>query len=132
MGIPLAIASRLVPTSSVSSPEAQSTLLEALLSAERIAPGVRFLVTTPFNYPVDAEKDEFVSPSVNPAWRSSIFHTTTVTTWNWNATRSEIAAKYKTATAAISELSKISNAAYLNEADVYESNWQGEIRCIPL
>lgn len=127
LGTPLAIASRLVPTSSVSSPEAQSTLLEALISAEKIAPGVRFLVTTPFNYPVDAvaeAQDEFASPSVNPAWRNSIFHATTVTTWNWNTTRSDIAKKYQTATAAISELSKISNAAYLNEADVYESNWQ--------
>ncbi|GJJ14555.1 hypothetical protein Clacol_008820 [Clathrus columnatus] len=124
LGEPLAIASRLIPTSSVSSPEARDTLLKALMSAERIAPGLRFLITTPFNHPLKGNEGELSSPSAHPAWRHSIFHVTTVTTWNWNATQSDIAAKYKTASDAILELDFLSNAAYVNEADVYEVNWQ--------
>ncbi|KAF8518525.1 FAD-binding domain-containing protein [Hysterangium stoloniferum] len=122
LGQPLAITSRLVPTTSVETPEARNNLLAALLHAERLAPGVRFLVTTPYNFP--SNPDTLHGPSTHPAWRKSIFHVTTVTTWNYNTTVDAIKSKYADAKTAMEYVRELSDAAYVNESDVYEEDWE--------
>ncbi|KAF8586167.1 FAD-binding domain-containing protein [Ramaria rubella] len=147
---PLAIASRLIPASTLSTPASRTAVLEALLAGEAIAPGVRLLATTPYNYPPRAESPSFSFPSnsnssdastpppthptppsyhtapsaLNPAWRSAVFHVTAVTPWNWNASRAEMRERYETAGRAVEGLRKLTGgeegAAYVNEADVYE------------
>ncbi|KAJ7441526.1 hypothetical protein B0H11DRAFT_2163146 [Mycena galericulata] len=62
-------------------------------------------------------------PVVTDAWRSSVYHVTTVASWEWNATATEKRAAYHSASSAIDNLRRITpDAAYLNEADVYEPN----------
>ena len=168
LGEPLAIASRLVPTSSFVTSERRAELVDALIAAERDAPGVRLLKTTPFNYPSPPSSGVFHSnpnsnsnlsssppflsltsspdlspfpssfnpaPALNPAWRTSLIHVTTVAPWNWNATRAEVHERYGAASRAIEHLRRITGkeegsvdrgAAYVNEADVYEEDHESK------
>jgi hypothetical protein len=83
---------------------------------------VRLLVTTPYNYRYDSDSHD--APSIHHAWRESIFHITTVTKWNYNTTVAGIKKQYADARAAIEGLRELSDAAYLNESDVYEEDWE--------
>jgi hypothetical protein len=52
--------------------------------------------------------------SVTDAWRTSIFHITVVTQWNWNATKADKKRQYTLASGAIDNLRRITpDAAYL-------------------
>jgi len=52
--------------------------------------------------------------SVTDAWRTSIFHITVVTKWNWNATKPEKQRQYTLASNAIDNLREITpDAAYV-------------------
>ncbi|KAJ3489682.1 hypothetical protein NLJ89_g11507 [Agrocybe chaxingu] len=63
--------------------------------------------------------------SITEAWHSSLYHVTVIAPWNWNATKEEKRARYADASSAIDNLRRITpDAAYLNEADVYEPNYQ--------
>ncbi|KAF8517612.1 hypothetical protein JB92DRAFT_2905024 [Gautieria morchelliformis] len=129
LGEPLALASRLIPESSFATADTRAELVDALIAAERDAPGVRLLKTTPFNYAKRLSSDATstaINPetAVNPAWRTSIIHVTTVARWNWNATRTQVHRQYDAVTRAIEHLRRITGkgAAYVNEADVYEKD----------
>lgn len=110
--------------------------MDALIAAERDAPGVRLLETTPFNYPnsstfsYDTGSRPDSDTATNPAWRSSVFHVTAVAPWNWNATLTEVRGRYDTVSRAMDHVRNISGgdkgAAYVNEADVYEVDHEGE------
>jgi hypothetical protein len=89
---------------------------------------VRLLKTTPFNYPkLSSEAVSPGGPALNPAWRTSVIHVTTVAPWNWNATRTQVHRQYDAVSRAIDHLRKITDkgAAYVNEADVYEKDHEG-------
>ncbi|KDQ50517.1 hypothetical protein JAAARDRAFT_199917 [Jaapia argillacea MUCL 33604] len=117
LGTSLALASRLIPKSNFETPASQSDLLAALLKAHSLSPGLRFLISPPTSYPGDG------TTSVNDAWRDSIYHITLVSLWNWNATVDEKRAQYALSSEAIQPLRDITpDAAYVNEADVYEPN----------
>ncbi|TFK52652.1 FAD binding domain-containing protein [Heliocybe sulcata] len=117
IGANLALASRLIPKANFQTAEDRSQLLSALLKAHDLTPGLRFLVSPPTSYPGDG------STSVTPAWRDSIYHITLISTWNWNATEVQKKEQYQLASRAISYLRDITpDAAYSNEADVYEPN----------
>ncbi|KIJ42536.1 hypothetical protein M422DRAFT_170983 [Sphaerobolus stellatus SS14] len=127
IGEPLALSSRLIPTSVVNDTSTREDLLDALIDAERTSPGVRLLKVSPFNYKSSTEdpEDPYSAPSAHPAWRSTIFHATTANQWNWNSTAAEIQEHYKTVHRAMEGVRKVAgHAAYMNEADVYEENWQ--------
>lgn len=126
VGKNLAISSRLVPTSSLSTPSSQADVVDALLHANIVtsAPGVIILMTTPYTV-----KDEERKTSVNPKWRESIWHVTNVETWAWNATKEEIRGNYARAKESLAQLRELTRgedggAAYVNEADVYEDGWE--------
>jgi len=132
------LTSRLVPKDLFQTSETQDSLVSALVAAEITAPGVIILITCPAAFPYVPG-----STSVTEAWRSSLYHVTTISEWNWNATLSEKQSHYKIASDAIDNLRKITpDAAYQvcmhqvfyledcsylfkNEADVHEPNHKG-------
>lgn len=117
VGIPLAIASRLVPRANFETPESRATLLDAFCEAHRMTPSFRLLLGPPSSYPGDK------STSINPAWRESIFHATLVSSWNFDATAADKAKVYQLVDDSIAHLRKITpDAAYSNEASILEPN----------
>ncbi|KZP23305.1 FAD binding domain-containing protein [Athelia psychrophila] len=117
VGDNLAIASRLIPKANFDSTASRSTLVNALIATNTMTPNVIFLLGPPSSFPGDN------TTSVTDAWRSSIYHITVAATWNWNATRDVKAAQYQLASKSIDHLRAITpDAAYQNEADVYEPN----------
>ncbi|KAJ3530653.1 hypothetical protein NMY22_g8486 [Coprinellus aureogranulatus] len=125
VGKNLALSSRLVPTSALATPSSRSDVVEALRHANTVtsAPGVIILMTTPYSV-----KDDGRKTSVNPKWRESIWHVTSIETWAWNATNEEVQGSYKRAKESLAKLRDLTGgsegAAYVNEADVYEDEWE--------
>lgn len=107
IGANLALASRLIPKKNFESAASRRELVEALLNASSVTGGLRFLGSTPFNFPGDG------FTSVTEAWRDSVYHITLISTWNFNATLAEKQEKYKLASRAIDYLRAITpDAAY--------------------
>ncbi|KAJ2915096.1 hypothetical protein MD484_g5307, partial [Candolleomyces efflorescens] len=126
VGKNLALASRLIPTSLFQTPENRSSLVDALIEANSVPtnPSLIILFTTPYSTP-DAER----KTSVHPAWRESMYHITVVEPWAWNATKREMEEAYETVGKSVDGLRKLTrevgaSAAYSNEADVYEPDWE--------
>lgn len=129
----LSIASRLVPDTNFATPEKRKELLDAMISANSVA-GSRLIIlgTAPYAYQPPAtaslgseELGGKYGTSVTEAWRNTIFHITVSSTWNYNATLSDKKAAYSRVTSAVEHLRKITkDAAYVNEADIYEPNYE--------
>ncbi|TFK34792.1 hypothetical protein BDQ12DRAFT_612887 [Crucibulum laeve] len=117
VGSSLALASRLINKSNFDAPKDRTALVSGLLAADATAPGLIILISAPTSFAGDGQT------SVTDVWRSSLYHVTVVSPWNWNATLAEKKAGYDTASKAIDNLRKITpEAAYLNESDVHEPN----------
>ncbi|KAF9483408.1 FAD-binding domain-containing protein [Pholiota conissans] len=118
-GTSLALASRLVSKSNFATPQRRAELVSGLLAADAATPGLIILMTTPASTPSSG------MTSVNEAWRSSLYHVTVISPWNWNATKEEQTSHYEKASASIDNLRNITpDAAYFNEADVYEPSYK--------
>ncbi|KAK1236221.1 hypothetical protein PQX77_000542 [Marasmius sp. AFHP31] len=116
-GKSLALGSRLINKESLESEEKQSALVSALLDASKVTPRLIMHSSAPFSHAGDG------ATSVNEAWRSSVYHITVISTWNWNATTEDKRRAYKAVTRSMDFLRDLTpDAAYLNEADVYEEN----------
>ncbi|KAF8179553.1 FAD-binding domain-containing protein [Mycena galopus ATCC 62051] len=117
VGTSLALASRLIPKTNFETPENRARLVDALQATNDVGPGMIILLVPPVSYVYQG------GTSVTGAWRSSIYHVTAVSSWAWNATVAEKRMAYQSASTAIENLRRITpDAAYLNEADVYEPN----------
>ncbi|KAJ7725699.1 hypothetical protein B0H16DRAFT_279117 [Mycena metata] len=118
VGAPVALASRLIPKSNLRTPADRSALVDAFLHTNDAAPGMIIQLTPPTSYAYQPG-----ATSITEAWRSSVYHVTAVASWAWNATTTEKREAYHSASSAIDNLRNITaDAAYLNEADVYEPN----------
>jgi hypothetical protein len=107
-GSSLALASRLIPKTLFETEEKKSSLVSGLLAADTATPGLIILVAAPTSFPYTPG-----STSVTEAWRSSLYHVTVVSTWNWNATLTEKRNHYKAASESIDNLRRITpDAAY--------------------
>lgn len=116
MGQNLALASRLIPRSSFKDTTSRSTLVSALLTANTLTPGLIILVTPPSSFPGDG------MTSVTDAWRTSIYHITVVSTWNWNATAAEKTSQYKLVSNSINNLRNITpDAAYVVRVNLFRA-----------
>ena len=100
-GIPLALASRLIPSSNLLTAHSRKTRLSSLLTAQTLTPGLRLLVSTPFNHAGDG------GTSVTCAWRDAVFHVTLVAPWGFNSTMEERERKYSDVTTAAGVLREI-------------------------
>ncbi|KAJ7915363.1 hypothetical protein B0H13DRAFT_406619 [Mycena leptocephala] len=117
VGSSIAIASRLVPKTSFQTAENRAALVAALQVTNDAGPGMIILLVAPTSHVYQG------GTSVTDAWRSSVYHVTAVSSWAWNATAPEKRAAYQSASNAMDNLRRITHdAAYLNEADVYEPN----------
>ncbi|KAG6876325.1 hypothetical protein C0992_013354 [Termitomyces sp. T32_za158] len=135
VGSSLALASRLISKDNFKTSPNRSALVSALLSADAATPGLIILISAPSSFPSTGKT------SVTDAWRSSLYHITVVSQWNWDATIEEKRGHYSAVSKSIDHLRKITpDAAYLvsqcltltrtliidhalkNEADVYEPN----------
>ncbi|KAF5377947.1 hypothetical protein D9615_006755 [Tricholomella constricta] len=119
VGSSLALASRLISKRNFKTPANRSALVSGLLAADAATPGLIILISAPSSFPSTGQT------SVTDAWRSSVYHVTVVSAWNWNATVDEKQGHYSAVSRSIDNLRAITaDAAYLNEADVYEPNYQ--------
>jgi hypothetical protein len=83
---------------------------------------VWLLATTPAVYNTTAATDV----SYHPAWREAVYEVVLWTLFNFDATLEEKRASYATTAQAIDLVRDLTpDAAYFNEADVHEPNWQG-------
>ncbi|KAL0564427.1 hypothetical protein V5O48_017620 [Marasmius crinis-equi] len=116
-GIPLALGSRLINKENLESPEKQEAVVSALLNASKITPRLIMHSSAPFSHPGDD------LTSVTKAWRSSVYHITVISSWNWNTTTEDKQKAYGAVTRSMDYLRNLTPAAaYVNEADVYEPN----------
>lgn len=108
MGSSLALASRLISKDNFQTEEKRSSLVSGLLSANAETPGLIILISAPSSVPSDAKT------SVTDAWRSSLYHVTVVSPWNWNATIAEKKSHYGIVSRSIDNLRRITpDAAYV-------------------
>ncbi|KAJ7689187.1 hypothetical protein B0H17DRAFT_1202544 [Mycena rosella] len=125
VGYSVSLTSRLVPRASFSSEADRTALVDALMAASGApapdAPLMIIQITGPTAvHAVDLAPGR---TSVTPAWRDAVFHVTSMGMWGWNATESDIRGVYKHTSALMDHVRAITpDAAYLNEADVYEPN----------
>ncbi|KAJ7587590.1 FAD-binding domain-containing protein [Mycena floridula] len=121
-GFGIAVATRFIPAKYFNTTSQRNALSAAL---EKIATGgtvaeVDFFQTTPFLYGPNN------NTSVNPVWRESIWEVLLANVWNFDASVSEISKSYADLTAAADILRAMTpdSGGYLNEADVYEPNYE--------
>ncbi|KAK6983987.1 cytokinin dehydrogenase 11 [Favolaschia claudopus] len=119
VGTNLAIASRLIDKSTFSTESNRTALVSGLQRMNDAGPGMIILLTTPFSYlSAPAERT-----SVTEAWRSSVYHVTAIAEWPWDASADDKRAAYRQVSTAVDNMREITpDAAYQNEADVYEPN----------
>ncbi|KAJ7579762.1 FAD-binding domain-containing protein [Mycena floridula] len=121
-GFGIAVASRFIPVkyfNTTSQRNALSTALQNIATSGTVAE-VDFFQTTPLLYGPNS------NTSVNPVWRESVWEVLLANVWNFDASVSEIAKSYSDLTAAADILRAMTpdSGGYLNEADVYEPNYQ--------
>ncbi|KAJ7496381.1 hypothetical protein FB451DRAFT_1385793 [Mycena latifolia] len=63
--------------------------------------------------------------SVPPAWRDAVYHVTGMGMWGWNAAAADARGVYERTSRLMDFVRTATpDAAYLNEADVYEPNFE--------
>ncbi|KAJ7605564.1 FAD-binding domain-containing protein [Roridomyces roridus] len=119
-GVPLTAASRLIPSTNFKSADQRVDLVKTVDAAVNLVDLAVVFGTTPWLH------GDQGSTSVNPAWYNSLWHVAIGKTWDFNTTAAEIEGKYKNLTAVASGLRLLAplSGAYVNEADVFEPNWQ--------
>jgi hypothetical protein len=107
MGIPLSLASRLVPRDNFASADSRAELVDSFMAAHALVPSFRLLLGPPSSHEGDN------TSSVHDAWRTAIFHVTLVATFNYDASPAAMAAVYKLTDRAIDYVRRLTpNAAY--------------------
>ncbi|KAG6916181.1 hypothetical protein DXG01_008111 [Tephrocybe rancida] len=108
VGSSLALASRLISKQNFETPSSRSALVSGLLAADEATPGLIILISAPSSFPSTGKT------SVTDAWRSSVYHVTVVSPWEWDATAKEKLGNYTAVSRSIDHLRKITpDAAYL-------------------
>ncbi|CRG82838.1 hypothetical protein PISL3812_00184 [Talaromyces islandicus] len=122
------LASRLVPESLFGTNESVTDLVDAVVKGiqigEGIMPGltslIQIIMTTPVNHQNGAET------SVNPAWRSALWHTIMTGGWSENLPPSNATARVEGWLGTIEPLKDITpgGGCYVNEGHYLEPEWQ--------
>ncbi|KAF7362599.1 FAD-binding domain-containing protein [Mycena venus] len=120
VGVPTVLGSRLIPKALFESDAGRAQLVAHLLkqTAEFGLPYIPVGTPIAFNYTPGAT-------SVTPAWRTALWHLTGKANWAYNSSTADI----RTALSTIHNFAHVEltalapdSGAYMNEADVYESN----------
>jgi hypothetical protein len=120
IGLPIAMASRMIPARNHATAKSRAELKEALFKAFKSAFFSQIHITTPYGFKGSDGSDT----SVHPAWRSTLYQVIFVNTWGWNETLADRQAAYAASTKAANYLREITpdGFAYHNEADIHEPN----------
>jgi FAD/FMN-containing dehydrogenase len=135
LGVGVAISSRLIPRTSLETPEQHNEMADALAKVSEIlspdTPGrnpisyvyhypLEFLMVTPYNYKPSTDPHDAVS--VTPAWRKATWHIVIKDGFANDANTSTILNSYRKVYEAANLFRKIApdSGAYQNEADLYE------------
>ncbi|KAF8901498.1 FAD-binding domain-containing protein [Gymnopilus junonius] len=123
VGLPNAVTSRLIPEANHRTEGGRAQLVNALMNAFNNTIFSQILFTTPFGFKGSNGSDT----SVNPVWRTSLYHVVFVNTWLFNSTLADRQGAYATSTTAVNFLREITpnSGAYHNEADIHEPNFKG-------
>ncbi|KAJ3504745.1 hypothetical protein NLJ89_g7778 [Agrocybe chaxingu] len=121
VGLPIAMASRLVPQKNHATPEGRTELLEALSSAFGLSVFSQIHFTSPYGFTGSNGSDT----SVNPVWRTSLYQVIVVNSWLFDSTLEQRKEAYAQTTKSINYLRDITpdSGAYHNEADIHEPNY---------
>ncbi|KAJ7719991.1 FAD-binding domain-containing protein [Mycena maculata] len=125
VGYSVSLTSRLVQRASFATPASRSELVDALMAASGAPAPDAPLMIIQITAPTATHADDLAPgrTSVTPAWRDAVYHVTSMGMWNWNATGADMRAVYKRTSALMDHVRAVTpDAAYLNEADVYEPN----------
>ncbi|KAJ3513634.1 hypothetical protein NLJ89_g2843 [Agrocybe chaxingu] len=117
VGRPQVQSSRLISDYLVANDDVLSALAGAMVSSDFS----QILAVTPYAFK-DFDKD---GTSINPAWRTAVWHALSMNLWNFNSTRSERETAYqrlKTVWTPVRDLTP-GSGAYFNEADTYEPDY---------
>jgi hypothetical protein len=115
--MPLTVSSRLVQRGAFVSAGSRARLVDRLLEAERLTPGVWLLVSAPTSTPGDGQT------SVTDAWRETIFHTVITSNFNFNSTRAEKEAAYERVSRSADQLRAITpDATYIVRLSAYQKS----------
>ncbi|PPR04434.1 hypothetical protein CVT26_002263 [Gymnopilus dilepis] len=117
VGIPQALASRLIPAEKFS----DKTLIQGITNASLAADFSQILAVPPFAF-----KDfDPQATSVNPLWRKAVWHSAILFTWNFDSTLAQRVGQYQKLTELWSVVRQQTpgGGAYVNEADVFEPNF---------
>jgi len=122
VGLPNALTSRLIPETNHRTATGRAQLVDALMNAFNDTIFSQILFTSPFGFKGTNGSDT----SVNPVWRTSLYHVVLVNTWFFNSTLADRQGAYATSTKAVSFLREITptSGAYHNEADIHEPNFE--------
>ncbi|KAJ7641178.1 FAD-binding domain-containing protein [Roridomyces roridus] len=119
-GFAMTTASRLIPVSVFESASQRAQLAQAMTSIKDEAPVAIAFGVAPFYHGNNHDT------SVSPAWYDSLWHLAVADTWNYDADTKDLTEIYSNLSTAIDPFRKLApnSGAYLNEADVYEPDWQ--------
>ncbi|KJA24252.1 hypothetical protein HYPSUDRAFT_214704 [Hypholoma sublateritium FD-334 SS-4] len=122
IGLPIVLTSRLIPAQNHETAEGRQELLDALLSAFDNSAFAQVHITTPYGF----KGESGVDTSVNPIWKDALYQVILVNSWFWDSKPEDRQQAFDASTKAVNFLREITPAsgAYVNEADVYEPNWQ--------
>ncbi|KAK0472774.1 FAD-binding domain-containing protein [Armillaria novae-zelandiae] len=121
VGSPFVTGSRLIPADKFSDAKSRQVLWERLVEALQNSTVPIIFAVAPYFY--DGDDGE---TSVNSAWRNSIWHVTSSELWSFNTTKQEQLSIYSSISKSMDVLRDFTptSGAYLNEADVYEPNYE--------
>ncbi|KAJ7358296.1 FAD-binding domain-containing protein [Mycena albidolilacea] len=125
VGYSVSLTSRLVQRASFATPASRAELVSALMAASGAPAPDAPLMIIQITAPTAAHAADLAPgrTSVTPAWREAVYHVTSMGMWNWNATREEVMGVYDRTSRLMDHVRAVTpDAAYLNEADVYEPN----------
>ncbi|TFY62172.1 hypothetical protein EVG20_g6801 [Dentipellis fragilis] len=119
IGTPFAGASRLIPVDHFATASRRAKLVTVITDMLDVVQLPIIFATTPFFY------GDRGGTSINPVWRSSLWHVVINAFWNFNTSVDSVKANYAQLSSAIDPLRCITpeSGAYSNECDVYEPNF---------
>ncbi|KAH9484479.1 FAD-linked oxidoreductase [Psilocybe cubensis] len=122
VGLPIALASRLIPAKNHETEQSRLELRDALMNAFANSAFSQIHITTPYGF----KGSQGLDTSVHPAWRTTLYQVILVNSWFWDATNADRELAYSQSTKAVNFLRDITpdGGAYHNEADIHEPNFE--------
>ncbi|KAF8912199.1 FAD-binding domain-containing protein [Gymnopilus junonius] len=121
IGLPAALASRLIPAKNHETTEGRAELHAALMNAFASSIFSQIHITTPYGF----NGSKGLDTSVHPIWRSVLYQVMLVNSWYWDGTLADRELAYSQSTKAVNFLRDIMpGLTSYNEADIHEPDFE--------